>query len=73
MNVRLNNNQTHANMTFDLSPVADPACPPVSAPALCRESAASAPARELLGARDIQSEASTEETADQLHKLKKRS
>lgn len=39
-------------MGSEVSPVGDPACPPLSVQALCRESAASVPARELLGERE---------------------
>lgn len=55
-----------------MSPVAGPACPPLSALARCQESAASVPARELLGEGTDQSETSREEeTMDQLHKQEK--
>lgn len=74
MNARLNHHSDIIMLIWlaaasDVWPVADPACPPLSAPALCWESAASAPAHELLGARHNQSEASSEEAEDQLHKL----
>lgn len=49
----------------EASPVAGPACPPLSALARCRGSAASAPAHELLGGGADQSETSREETENQ--------
>lgn len=56
----------------EVSPVGDPACPPLSALALCRESAASVPARELLGGSESQSGKGREEKKVWLHKHKKK-